>query len=861
MLCVAACALLLPATAHAIINQVDGQIVPQTDALQSCLDKDSAPGPSNPAPGEGRGVLDAVRAAAITPQVFVPGQRRSDNRRVAQFTMVAEGAGYQNRFGWYNVGESPFSPGNRREIFACRERFAETGCSCPCQGGTRAAIPPNGLCTSWINGNIVEVDFDCMLTNRVWNGGPIAFYIMTPELIEGGSDGNCPDVNSSRNRVYSTDNSINDDGDYLHFLIYTSRTFPDGYYFGWEDLFRGGDNDFEDALVRAIGLIPTCVPAPEVCDGRDNNCNGMVDEGLGQLTCGLGACRRTVEACVGGRTQVCTPGNASAEICDNLDNNCNGMIDEGVTRACTTSCGTGMQYCTAGVWGDCVAPQPTPEVCDNRDNDCNGMVDDNLRRECRTACGTGAEVCTAGAWSACSAANPTAEVCNGLDDDCNGRIDDNIATRPCRTACGPGTERCVGGRFVCDARLPRPEICDNMDNDCNGMVDDNVPGGGSCGSNVGVCRAGTFVCRAGRYVCEGATAGTPERCDGLDNNCNGLVDVGNPGGGAACMTGTDGTALCRAGVLACRDGMIRCEGGTVGQREVCNCMDDDCDGMIDEDAAGSNPLCPGGRCLGCACRTPCAPGEFPCSAGLICNSENFCVPPLCGTEICRQDQVCQNNRCVDLCETVTCPAGRVCRIQSSQAVCVEDNCYGLGCPGAQLCIAGRCANNQCLATTCPAGQFCRPGANGAATCVRSCGDVQCPTGQACTDGRCRPNPCAFQTCGAGLICEVNAGAARCIPDPCLNVGTTPGRVCANGRLVDDPCAGVSCPGAPRVVCRAGQCIDPMLPPLVRDRIIPTGGCAATPARATSAWPLAALAALAFATRRRRRDGATAGGAR
>ena len=193
-------------------------------------------------------------------------------------------------------------------------------------------MPSNGTCTTWINPNIVELDFDCYQRNGQWRGGPVAFYIMTPEQLTGGDTPNCPPVDSTLNRIYSTDNSVNDDGDYVHFLIYRSRTFTNGYYLGWEDLFRGGDNDFEDALVRAIGLIPTCVPAPEVCDGLDNNCNGMVDEGLGQLTCGLGACRRTVEACVGGRTQVCTPGNASAEICDNLDNNCNGMIDDNAAQ-------------------------------------------------------------------------------------------------------------------------------------------------------------------------------------------------------------------------------------------------------------------------------------------------------------------------------------------------------------------------------------------------------------------------------------------------------------------------------------------------------------------------------------------------
>ena len=64
--------ILTPTNAHAIVNQVDGQIVPQTTNLQSCLDKSSALFPGNPAPGEGPGVLDAVRDASTFPQTFIP---------------------------------------------------------------------------------------------------------------------------------------------------------------------------------------------------------------------------------------------------------------------------------------------------------------------------------------------------------------------------------------------------------------------------------------------------------------------------------------------------------------------------------------------------------------------------------------------------------------------------------------------------------------------------------------------------------------------------------------------------------------------------------------------------------------------
>jgi hypothetical protein len=846
--------------AQAIINQVDGQIVPTDILLQACLNKDSTPSPSNPAPGEGRGVLNAVADAAISPQTFIPAPRASDGRRVAQFTMVGEGAGYQNRFGWYNVGDSPFTAAARFEVFACRDAFTAAGCECPCPTGPRRTAPPATACMTWSNANIVEVDFDCFQRMGRWRGGPVAFYIMTPELIVGGVDNNCADLNSTRNRVYSTDNTVNDDGDYVHFLIYRSRTFTNGYYFGWEDLFRGGDNDFEDALVRAIGLVPTCIPVPEVCDGRDNNCNGMIDEGLGTATCGVGACRRTVPVCEAGRMQTCTPGAPSMEICDNVDNNCDGVVDEGVNRACTTPCGPGTQYCSAGMWGDCVGRTvPTAETCDNVDNDCNGMVDDGLSRTCRTGCGSGVEVCMRGVWGACTAPQPTAEVCNGVDDDCNGIIDDRVATRPCMSRCGAGTEQCVGGAFVCNAPQPRPEVCDGADNNCDGMVDNGVPPGGPCGTTQGVCRAGTFQCRMGRYVCEGAVGGAmTEVCNGIDDNCNGLVDEGDPGGGAACMAAEGGERLCAAGVQRCRDGRLRCEGGTVARPEICNCMDDDCDGMVDEDLPGAGALCPGGgRCIGCGCRTPCLPGEFPCSVGLVCNADRFCVPPVCGTRMCTDSEVCVNDRCTDQCAALNCEAmGRVCRRDGAAARCVANTCYEIPCTGLQICRNGTCANNGCATMRCPTGQFCRPDASGRAQCIASCANVRCSAGQTCTEGRCIADPCGGFACPAAQTCVVVDGRARCEVDRCANIGVLPGRICVNGALVDDPCLGVTCPGAPTIQCRNGQCIDPLLTPLVRDRVVGSGGdCAARPGGGQGRLAgavLVALAAAASARRRRRR---------
>ena len=184
----------------------------------------------------------------------------------------------------------------------------------------------------------------------------------------------------------------------------------------------------------------------EVCDGKDNDCDGLVDEDLGSTECGLGVCNHTVPNCVGGAPQGCDPmAGATDEICDQQDNNCNGEVDEGIAICCVPGslleCGTDVGECELGTrtcgegrtWGPCSGVLPEPEVCDGKDNDCNGETDDGDPEGGQTCgsdlgeCEPGLTECSEGELECIGLTGPVEEICDGKDNDCSGFADDGLA--------------------------------------------------------------------------------------------------------------------------------------------------------------------------------------------------------------------------------------------------------------------------------------------------------------------------------------------------------------------------------------------------------------------------------------------------